>query len=107
MEQPVFRRLVSLGTSLECLPADGLLSVRSPGAQQPGIRCMATTVLRKTSPHQVVRGMADSNARASLLLMPNVKAVDYDDDVPTWTSSCSRVVSLQHEGHPAMKAPKH
>ncbi|CAE8611342.1 unnamed protein product [Polarella glacialis] len=107
MEQPVFQRLCSPGTSLECLPADVLVSVRSPGAQQPGITCMAATVLRKTSQHQAERGNADSDVRASLLLMPDVKAVDYHDDVPTWTSSCSPVASLQHEGHPAIKAPKH
>ncbi|CAE8677266.1 unnamed protein product [Polarella glacialis] len=106
MERPVFRRLVSPSTSLECLPADGLVSVRSLGAQQP-LRCMAATLLLKTSRHQAARGKADSDARTSLLPLPNVKAVDYDDDVPTWTSSCSKVAALQHEGHLAIKVPKH
>ncbi|CAE8683112.1 unnamed protein product [Polarella glacialis] len=64
------------------------------------------TVLLKTSRHQAARGKADSDARTSLLLLPNVKAVVHDDDVPTWTSSYSPVASLQHEGHPAIKAPQ-
>ncbi|CAE8591433.1 unnamed protein product [Polarella glacialis] len=73
---------------------------------------MAATLLLKTSRHQAARGKADSDARTSLLPLPNLKAVDYDDDVPTWTSSCSKVAALQHEGHPAIKdmaseAPHH
>ncbi|CAE8725198.1 unnamed protein product [Polarella glacialis] len=109
MERPVFRQLVSPRLSLELLPAGVLVYVRSPGVQQPQVRCRAATraatALRKTSRHKAVRGQADSDAQTSLL-MPSVKAVDYDDDVPTWTLSCSKVAALQHEGHPAIKAPK-
>ncbi|CAE8624087.1 unnamed protein product, partial [Polarella glacialis] len=80
--------------------------------ERPVFRCMAATLLLKTSRHQAARGKADSDARTSLLPLPNLKAVDYDDDVPTWTSSCSKVAALQHEGHPAIKdmaseAPHH
>ncbi|CAE8690059.1 unnamed protein product [Polarella glacialis] len=64
---------------------------------------MAATLLVKTSRHQAARVKANSDARTSLLPLPNLKAVDYDDDVPTWTSSCSKVAALQHEGHPAIE----
>ncbi|CAE8606436.1 unnamed protein product, partial [Polarella glacialis] len=42
---------------------------------------------------------ADSDARTSLLLLPNVKAVVHDDDVPTWTSSYSPDMAFEAPHH--------
>ncbi|CAE8599713.1 unnamed protein product, partial [Polarella glacialis] len=51
------------------------------------------------------RGKADSDARTSPLLLPNVKAVVHDDDVPTWTSSSSPVASLSMRATLPLKPP--